>query len=273
METELTVDRLTLVGNKIDSKLQKVISSSLLLKGRTRAKHPYDWQFELVGGGLLQVGSLKNQSDIRLDFNPNSLETEEHKSMIKELISTMKNVRITRVDPALDLRGIDINDYTIIDSLSRKYEKIHTGTGRVETHYVGARTSNFRIRIYDKALEQGQEGDWWRIEAQLRREYAENYSLFNPFEHITLVKKDAHLSHIKNFKEKVFIKYLLENPDDLFMLSKPTRLRYKKILQDLAGSDSTEINFLGVYEAYKNIIDKTINEYIEVSMSNNVIMF
>lgn len=272
METELTVDRLTLVGNKIDSKLQKVIASSLLVNGRYRAKYPYDWRFELTGGGVLEIGSLKNQSDIRLDFNPNSVETEEHKSMIKELIGTMKNVRITRVDPALDLRGIDINDYAIIDSLSRKYEKIYSGTGRLETHYVGAPTSDIRIRIYDKALEQRQEGDWWRIECQLRREYAENYSLFNPLEDITLVRKDVNLSHIKNFKEEVFIRHLLDNPDDLYRLSKNSRTKYKKILKDLAQSDSKKITFYNVYESYRNIIDKTINEYIEISMSNNVIM-
>lgn len=272
MKTELTVDRLTIVGNKLDNRLQKVIASSLLVKGRYRAQYPYDWKFELVGGGILEIGSLKNQSDIRLDFNPNSIETEEHKSMIKELISTMKNVRITRVDPALDLRGIDINDYAIIDSLSRKYNSWHSGTGRLETHYIGASTSDIRVRIYDKALEQGKEGDWWRIECQLRREFAENYSLFNPFEHITLVRKDVNLSHIKNFKEKVFIRHLLDNPDDIYRLSKNSRTKYKKILKDLAQSDSKKINFYNVYESYRNIIDKTINEYTEISMSNNVIM-
>lgn len=273
MKTELTVDRLTIVGNKIDYKLQNVIASSLLVNGRCRTQYPYDWRYELVGGGVLEIGSLENQSDIRLDFNPNSVKTEEHKNMIKELISTMKNVRITRVDPALDLKGIDINDYVIIDSLSRKYNSWHSGTGRLETYYIGATMSDVRIRIYDKALEQGEKGDWWRIESQLRREHAENYSLFNPFENITLVKKDVDLSHIKNFKEKVFIKHLLENQNDLFRLSKPTRLRYKKILQDLAGSDSTKIDFFNVYESYKNIIDKVIKDYTEISTPNNVIIF
>lgn len=273
METELTVDRLTIVGNKIDYKLQNVLASSLLVNGKRRTQYPYDWSFELVGGGILEIGSLENQSDIRLDFNPNSIKTEEHKNMIKELISTMKNVRITRVDPALDLRGVDVNDYAIIDSLSRKYNSWHSGTGRLETYYIGATTSDIRIRIYDKALEQGEKGDWWRIECQLRREYAENYSLFNPFEGVTLVKKDVDLSHIKNFKEKVFIRYLLENTDDICRLSKNSRTKYKKILQDLAGSDSTEIDLLGIYEAYKNSIDKTIRDYIEISTPNNVIIF
>lgn len=273
MESTLTVDRLTLVGNKIDYKLQKVIASSLLVNGRYRAQYPYDWRFELVSGGMLEIGSLKNQSDIRLDFNPNNVKTEEHKNMIKEIISAMKNVRITRVDPALDLKDIDINDYAIIDSLSRKYNSWHSGSGRLETYYIGAPTSDIRIRIYDKALEQGEKGDWWRIECQLRREYAENYSLFNPFEHITFVRKDVNLSHIKNFKEKVFIKHLLENPDDIYRLSKNSRTKYKKILHDLARSDSTKLDFLHVYEDYKNIIDKTISDYIEISIPNNVIIF
>jgi hypothetical protein len=271
MEPNLAVDRLTIVGNKIEYKLQKVIAGSLLVDGRYRAQYPYDWRYELVGGGVMEIGSLKDQSDIRLDFNPNSVKTEEHKNMIKDLISTMKNVRITRVDPALDLKGIDINDYAIIDSLSRKYNSWHSGTGRLETYYIGATTSDLRIRIYDKALEQGEKGDWWRIESQLRREYAENYSLFNPFVNLTLVRKDVDLSHIKTFKEKVFIKHLLENQNDLFRLAKNTRTKYKKILQDLAGSDSTEVDFIGIYEGYKGIIDATIREYTQVSETNNVI--
>lgn len=273
MKSTLTVDRLTIVGNKIDYKLQKVLIDSLLVKGRYRAQYPYDWRYELVGGGVLEIGSLYNQSDIRLDFNPNKVKTEEHRNMIKELISTMKNVRITRVDPALDLKGIDINDYAIIDSLSRKYNAWYSGVGRLETYYIGATTSDLRIRIYDKALEQGKKGNWWRIESQLRREYAENYSLFNPFVNIVLIRKDVDLSHINSFKERVFIRYLLENQNDLFRLSKPTRLRYKKILKDLAKSDSTEIDFLAVFDSYKSIIDKTIKEYTQVSDTNNAIIF
>lgn len=271
VESILTVDRLTLVGNKLDYKLQKIISGSLLVKGRYAAQYPYDWRYELVGGGVLEIGKLKNQSDIRLDFNPNKVVTEEHRNMIKEIIGAMKNVRVTRIDPALDLKDIDLNDYAVIDSLSRKYNCWYSGTGRLETYYVGATTSDLRIRLYDKAFEQGEKGDWWRIECQLRRKYAEDYKLFNPFEHITLVRKTVDLSHIKSFKEKVFIKHLLDNPADLFRLNKKTRYRYKKILQDLGKSDS--INFFNVYESYKNIIDKTIKDYIEISMSNNVIVF
>lgn len=273
IETEISVDRITLVGHSVDYKLRKVLASSLLVDGRYRAQYPYDWRYELVGGGVMEIGSLKNQSDIRLDFNPNSVKTEEHKNMIQNLIGAMKYVKATRIDPALDVKGIDLNDYAVIDKLSRKTNIWRSGVGRLETYYIGAPKSDLRIRMYDKALEQGlKDVKWWRIESQLRREFAENYKKFNPFKDVTLIRKEVDLSSFKSFKEQVFIRYLLENPQDLGKLDRKTRAKYKKILKELAHSDSKdEIDFLGVFDSYKTIIDKTIKEYIQVSQVNNVI--
>ena len=106
----------------------------------------------------------------------------------------------------------------------------------------------------------------------MRREFAERYDLFNPFENITLVKKEQNLSHIENFKEKIFLDHLLKNPDDLSRLAKNTRTKYKKILKDLAQSDSISKDFNYIYDDYKNIITNTLEEYIQESYINNVII-
>ncbi len=37
------------------------------------------------------------------------------------------------------------------------------------TVYIGAPSSDFRIRIYDKALEQGVDGHWIRVELVMRK--------------------------------------------------------------------------------------------------------
>lgn len=274
METsKLSVDRLTIVGFKIDYKLENLLNDITfdLIEKRFRTSFPYEWQYNLIGGGVLQVGNEHNQSNIRLDFNPNSVKEGRHKDQIKKLIACMKYVKLTRIDVAIDLKEVDLDNYSFIDHLSLKNNTWRSGVGRLETHYIGAPTSDFRIRIYDKALEQGKKGNWWRIEAQMRREFAENYKYFNPFEKLTLVKKDTDLSHIKNFKEQIFIDHLLKNPEDLSKLAQSTMYKYKKILQDLGESSSTHVNFTKIYNSNLKFITQTVEDYLQESYVNNVI--
>lgn len=272
-QIDVSTDRLTLVGFKLDYQLQNLLSDPTfdLIDKRYRASYPFEWRYELIGGGVLEVGSLITQSDMRIDFNPNSVKTERHKEMLVKLISCMKYVKPTRIDIAMDIEDIDLNDYAIVDRLARKTNLWMSGTGKLETYYIGAPLSDLRIRIYDKALEQGQEGKKWRIESQLRRGFAESYKLFNPFSDITLVRKDVDLSTVKDFKEKVFISHLLNNVNDLGQLAKNTRTRYKKILKELADSDSKKIDFHNVYNNYKSVVEKTYTEYTNKTLINNVI--
>lgn len=281
MKHNLSVDNLTLVGDKLDYKLNNLINNPTfdLLGNRYRARYPYEWRFEFIGGGLLEIGSLEVQSDMRIEFNPNKVTDSRKKDMIQKLIGCMKYVRPTRVDIAMDIKtDFDLNDYAVVDSLSRKYEKIFSGLGEVQTQYIGGKSSDLRVRIYNKAKEREDnagikvDGNWWRIESQLRREFAENYKEFNPFENITLVNVNSDLSHIKNFTQRMAVKHLLKYPEDLREASKNTRLKYKKILQDLAGSNSKkEIEFHDVFEEYKKVIADTITDYVQYGEKNNVI--
>ena len=270
---QVSVDRLTLVGFKVDYKIHNLLNDVTfdLIQKRYRAEYPYEWRYELFGGGVLEIGSLQDQSNIRLDFNPNNVKEGRHLDMIHRLIGCMKYIKPTRVDVAIDIKNIDMNDYAIIDDLSRKTNEWRSGgSRRLETYYIGGASSDLRIRIYDKALEQGEKGDWWRIEAQMRKEFAENYKQFNPFESITLVPKNASLEQFQTLKEKVFIKHLLQTPDDLGQLAQNTRYKYKKILKDLAESNSNKIDFYSIYEEYKSAINYTLYSYIKHSHINNV---
>ena len=86
------------------------------------------------------------------------------------------NMRVRRIDVALDIKPGSID----IAALAKMTEEKHyiskatkslyfrTLQEKGETLYVGAPTSNIRLRIYDKAAEQGLDGDWTRIELQVR---------------------------------------------------------------------------------------------------------
>lgn len=271
---QVSVDRLTLVGFQVDYKIHNLLNDITfdLIQKRYRSKYPYDWRYELFGGGVLEIGSLQDQSNIRLDFNPNNIKEGRHLDMIHRLIGCMKYIKPTRIDVAIDIKNIDMNDYAIIDDLSRKTNEWRSGgSRRLETYYIGGASSDLRIRIYDKALEQGKEGKWWRIEAQMRKEFAENYKLFNPFKNITLVDKNTDLSHITNFNQKMTVKHLLEYPEDLGLASDKTRYKYKKILKDLAESNSNKIDFHSIYEEYKSAVNYTLYSYIKHSRINDIV--
>lgn len=276
MEKKVSVDNLTLVGNLVVSKFDSVLKKDTrYINKRYRSSNfLYDWTYQLVGGVMFETGKRQGEDVARLEFNPNKVVTEEQKELIQTLINCMKYVDPSRIDVAIDIRGIEMNDYVIVDDKSRKRVYYVDGVGRMETTYIGSSTGDLRIRIYDKAKERETEGievdgSWWRIESQLRGKLVKHYKYFNPYEDITLVPKNADLSHIKNFNQKMTIKHLLEHPEDLREASQNTRLKYKKILKDLVESNST-IDFKSIYNEYKSEINWTLYTYIKHSRINDV---
>lgn len=275
MGKKVSVDNLTLVGNLVVSKFDSLLEKDTryINKRYRSSNYKYDWTYQMVGGVIFEVGKRKGENNCRLEFNPNKVVTEEQKELIQTLINCMKYVEPSRVDVAIDIRGVDMNDYVIIDDKSRKRHYYVDGVGRMETTYIGL--GDLVLRIYDKAKEREKEGievkgSWWRIESQLRGKLVKHYKYFNPYEDITLVPKNAKLEHIKSFKERVFINHLLENPNDLSQLAKNTRYKYKKILKELADSNST-IDFKSIYEEYKSEINWTLYTYIKHSRINDIV--
>lgn len=90
------------------------------------------------------------------------------------------NHKPTRIDLALDARGYGLSVKELADLFDKGDVVTNTGRGLFyaglrdtgDTLYVGANTSKKRMRIYDKAKERGQSGDWKRLELQLRGDYA-----------------------------------------------------------------------------------------------------
>ena len=100
-----------------------------------------------------------------------------------QLLASDADVNISRIDIACD----DREGYLCMDDIVRKVEANEVnsrmakrsvvvsfnGTQRNgSTVYIGAESSDFRVRIYDKALEQGTEDHWIRVELVMRHENA-----------------------------------------------------------------------------------------------------
>ncbi len=96
-----------------------------------------------------------------------------------QLLASDESANISRIDIACD----DREGYLCMDDIVRKVQDnevnsrmtrrsvvvSYNGTQRSgSTVYIGAESSDFRVRIYDKALEQGTDGPWIRVELVMR---------------------------------------------------------------------------------------------------------
>ena len=95
------------------------------------------------------------------------------------LLTADETANVSRIDIACDDREGYLDMYEIIDRT--RSHQIHSRLLRRTinfslngkdkagaTVYIGASSSDFRVRIYDKALEQGVEGHWVRVELVMR---------------------------------------------------------------------------------------------------------
>ena len=100
-----------------------------------------------------------------------------------QLLAATEDANISRIDIACDdregyLRMGDIvrkvQDNEINSRMTKRTVMVsYDGTERSgSTVYIGAASSDFRIRIYDKALESGETGHWVRVELVMRGDNA-----------------------------------------------------------------------------------------------------
>lgn len=82
--------------------------------------------------------------------------------------------RATRIDIAIDLKDEEVDASAMYEHLAAiaEYGKRRTisiiRSDRGLTIYLGSRSSDFMLRIYDKAKEQKIDGHWWRFEAECK---------------------------------------------------------------------------------------------------------
>lgn len=99
--------------------------------------------------------------------------------VIKAMLA-VPGAKATRIDFAWDVEGFDADPDDLFDAWSQGRMKTHAkkisrfvetgkdGTVKGKTVYIGSRTSQHMLRAYDKALEQGIEGDWLRVELEVK---------------------------------------------------------------------------------------------------------
>jgi hypothetical protein len=251
-----SVDRLSLTGCP-DSLLEATLKRySDLIKSNRPGRYPDRYLWQTQSGAIIrelepEVGAERHLQDddqwaedslvpkyareapssgsmrYGVDFNPNTIFPEE-RDMLFDVIGCFKpgTISLTRVDIAVDYQGHNLGDYNVAYVGSRpRSQTIHQGrSGKLETKYIGAPGSDIRIRIYDKAVEQKQEGDWWRVEAQCRR-WGKRI-IDNPFAGMLLYRNKM---PVDDWETRARVEYYLNHPERHHELNQRQRKRLKEL--------------------------------------------
>lgn len=241
MEIEISLDNLTVCGNAYGN-LETYIANETAIDRRSFSKYPYRDMLHHLDGSVLQIGEINavragKIKELRYEFNPNK---RIYEKLHMRVLSMMKDIHFTRVDVAFDVYDVDMSTWKWIDSQSRRHNVWYGPNGEIETWYVGGKDAEIRIRIYNKALEQGiKDRTWWRVEVQLRRTAADLFTTWkgeigiNPFEHVTPVVDGEFLE--LDIKRRSLVKYLISNPSGFSELSRSSRSEYKTTMRLLAS--------------------------------------
>lgn len=132
----------------------------------------YHQAWRLKSGATVQYNGDREEMGINVVYSGQAIQNMPWGDVLKRITKqgylTRLDVTIDVLDPAFDLEGL----YLMVqagrcDTKAKNVSFIRSSTG--QTLYVGKRSSDRMLRIYDKGGEQGeQQGEHWRIEAELK---------------------------------------------------------------------------------------------------------
>lgn len=141
---------------------------------QTRARHGYTTAYQSrETGALVMVNEFRDDMGVLVVLSGRTLSELDWRKVLIFLLD--RGGRFTRLDLAMDVwdDGFDavelynrFNAGNVV-TRSRRASLVQSNTG--DTFYVGSRTSEKFLRVYDKGGEQGEEqGNHWRIELECK---------------------------------------------------------------------------------------------------------
>lgn len=204
---------------------------------------------------LLDYDKLKGQAfnarPFRMEFNPNKLRTVDTE-ILNTIIPYLEDIAISRVDLAFDIFEVDCSEF-ILEKKGRPTatKEWRDKNGKLETKYLGASRSEKQIRLYNKKVEQlenGSEEDkefakqfqhWWRLEFQLRSRSVEEI-----FEVIDSVIFKPFVFDNLPVETQIYLVSYTRNKNVWQKLHRNTRAKYKKILETYQTSDTDYLQLM-----------------------------
>lgn len=222
---------------------------------------------------LLDYDKLKGQAfnarPFRIEFNPNKLRQIDI-NILDTIIPYLEDIAISRVDLAFDLFEVDCSEF-ILEKKGRPTatKEWRDQNGKLETKYLGASRSEKQIRLYNKKVEQlenGSEEDkefakqfqhWWRLEFQLR-----SLSVEEIFEVIDSVIFKPFVFDDLPIETQIYLVAYTRNKNVWQKLHRNTRTKYKKILETYQTSDTDYLQLMkDLLKHERPILEKQLAYY------------
>lgn len=240
---------------------------------------------------FIHVFEHGGESDLRIDFNPNSLKKHDVEYIWNDLrfaLSTLQvDLRLSRFDLAFDIINAPfIKDMkNIRGGITRK--EFYGRSGALETIYWGSQASSVQIRLYDKLVEiEGKTGelyntipeltktdDWgrflvqiedaWRLEMQMRTKVIDE----NLADEVAMRLNDFSLVNVHNLNlssdMRIFAEIFLNHAStlDLFYSDVNERtLRRWKVKVRKAVREANDDNIEAIKKALQRDSEKLAKE-------------
>ena len=142
--------------------------------------HGYNRSRKYQDGRLLMWNNSRQDMGYHWVFSGSTLTNLAERGLVPYILLRdyiAAGASISRLDLALDVynSGLRLEDLELAierneqESTSRKFSRVK-GIGENEgfTLYIGSRQSTIYARLYDKAQERGETGDWKRLELELK---------------------------------------------------------------------------------------------------------
>lgn len=170
---------------RINTPLRHIRAAGFEQGGMIKAGKFYNRAMQLLPCGRFDWHSENMQQGALLTLTGNDLAIiRQHPRMtvdgvIKAMLA-VPGAKATRIDFAWDIEGFEADPDDLFEAWEQGRMRTHAkkaarfvDTGKQgetlgKTVYIGSRTSQQMVRAYDKAKEQGIEGDWLRVELEAK---------------------------------------------------------------------------------------------------------
>jgi DNA relaxase NicK len=167
------------------------------------------------------------------------------------------NASISRIDLAFDLKDTPMSISALYDMLERKeastsaktYNLI-VGSDGGKTLYVGSRTSEAFMRIYDKGVESGEGGNWTRVELELKGSKARfaAYTMANESDDRAYQWAQGWLNGFVAFPDPTWRSLMVAEAIPMARANKPEADTKKWLLETVAPAMAKYMNRTGDYK-------------------------
>ncbi|MDK6666400.1 replication initiation factor domain-containing protein [Lactobacillus crispatus] len=252
----VSIDRITISGKFHAEQYRTKLKENHWRESRRQVDgHPKSFELDRVdkNGEITTIANILRNPN----FKPNSwridtsnhIRTPQEKQCISNVIALFDKPHVTRLDIAVDFinwehAGMRQKMLKPNTAVTIEYGK----AGNIETIYCGKRKSNLQYRYYDKKLERKQKkkksinniSNWERLELQLRSsKYASNWQK-QAMRMLDYFKR-PNLTTIAetNPKSYLMLAGIVEHPEIFKLLTKRTKAKYRKMIKDNQGFDTT----------------------------------